>query len=545
MPYERKTYKWTDKDKHPMDCEPVTHLPIDQQIRRTLEWIGRLKITQGEGEGEPIRILPWQKDLLSRLLSTETSELGVSIARGNGKTTFLAMVCAAFLIGPLRRPRGHIYFVASTTAQALIALDHLIACLELQDYAHRFRVSHSSHLLGIRDVMTGSQVRVLSSRPKSAHGIQAAIILGDEPSQWEVNSRDAMYSALRTSLGKLPNSKFVALGTRPHEAGHWFSKLLLKPQSLNFAAPRFQEITNSEGETEYVEIPIDRLGDIELIRQANPGLDHFPELRKIILSEYQDALTEPSLMASYRALRLNQGTSDVAQNSIIDSEHVMNCEERWAELEETRKGAFVLGCDLGGGTSMTGAAAYWPLTGGAEFLAAFPADPDLQKRGHLDGVGDLYLRMETEQDLITTPGKTVDYSFFLNAAIERFGGRPKVITCDRYRSNDLRTALMKMGLGNVPIIWRGMGFRDGSEDIRSFRRAALEGKLAFAPSTLVRSGFAEARTISDPASNEKMCRATEGGRRRTARDDVVCAALLAVGHGYRDVQKTQRLRIAM
>ena len=455
------------------------------------------------------------------------------------------MVAAAYFIGPLKRPRGHIYLIASITAQALIALDHLIECLSLRDHTHRFRASFSSHLCGVKDVMTGSQVRVLSSRPKSAHGIQASLILIDEPSQHETNTRDPLYSALRTSLGKIPGSKLVALGTRPAESSHWFNKLLLKPQSLNYSADRFQEITSPDGEVEYKEIPIERLGDIELIRQANPALDHFPELRKIIESEHRDAMSDPSLLASYRALRLNQGVSDYAQNSLLDSEHVVNCEARWTKIPESRKGAYVLGLDLGGGTSMTAAAGYWPITTGCEILACFPDDPDLQKRQNLDAVGDLYLRMELEGDLFTCPGKTVDYAFFLTKVLEHFGSRPRAMVCDRYRINELKTALMKLNLGNIPIIFRGQGWRDGAEDVRSFRRAALEGKLGFPQSTLIRSAFAEARTLMDPSNNEKLAKLSEGGRRRNAKDDAVAACILAVAHGYRDYQNAQKLRVAL
>ena len=43
----------------------------------------------------------------------------------------------------------------------------------------------------------------------------------------------------------------------------------------------------------------------------------------------------------------------------------------------------------------------------------------------------------------------------------------------------------------------------------------------------------EARSIADPAGNEKLCKATEGGRRLRARDDAVAAAILAVAEGSR------------
>lgn len=545
MAYERRAFKFTDADKHPMDAESVTHLPVKQQIDITLKWISRLTITQGQGAGKPIEIMPWQRDFLERLLSAQTSEIGVSIGRGNGKSTWLAYIAAAYFIGPLRQPRGHVFIVASSIQQAMISLDHLMETLALRDNTHRFRASFSSHLTGVKDCMSGNMVRVLSSRPKSSHGIAPVLVMGDEPAQWEVNSRDKVYSAIRTSLGKIPGSKLVALGTRPDESGHWFSRLLLKPQSLTYSAPRFREIVTPEGEKEYQEIPIQQLGDPDLIRAANPAVDHFPALRQIIETEFQDALSEPSLMASYRALRLNQGVSDYMQNSVLDSEHVVLCEERWAEIPEPRKGAYILGLDLGGGTSMTGAAAYWPITGGCEIVAAFPDDPELIKRGILDGVNDLYLRMEAGGDLFTTPGKVVDYAFFLKSIIERFGGRPRGITCDRYRINELKTVLMKLKLGNIPIHFRGMGWKDGAEDVRSFRRAALEGRLAFPPSTLIRSSFAEARTISDPAGNEKLAKSTQAGRRRNARDDAVAACILAVAHGYRDFQNAQKLRIAM
>ena len=215
------------------------------------------------------------------------------------------------------------------------------------------------------------------------------------------------------------------------------------------------------------------------------------------------------------------------------------------ELEDHRKAAYILGLDLGGGTSMTAAAAYYPKTGGCEVLAAFPSEPDLMKRGHLDGVGDLYLRMENEKDLITSPGRTIDYEYFIKSALNLFEKKPKAMVCDRYRMNELRTALKKLNLGNIPIIFRGMGWKDGAEDVRSFRRAALEGKLGFPPSTLIRSAFAEARTLMDPAGNEKLAKQSEAGRRRNAKDDVAAAIILAVGYGYRDFQNSHKLRIAM
>ena len=41
------------------------------------------------------------------------------------------------------------------------------------------------------------------------------LTLADEPAQWEHTKAEAMVAALRTAAGKIPGSRFVALGTRP------------------------------------------------------------------------------------------------------------------------------------------------------------------------------------------------------------------------------------------------------------------------------------------------------------------------------------------
>ena len=69
-----------------------------------------------------------------------------------------------------------------------------------------------------------------------------------------------------------------------------------------------------------------------------------------------------------------------------------------------------------------------------------------------------------------------------------------------------------------------MGYRDGAEDVRAFRRAAMDGHVTPVKSLLLRSSMAEARTrasrvlaeartVSDPSGNAKLAKGGEGGRR--------------------------------
>ena len=76
-----------------------------------------------------------------------------------------------------------------------------------------------------------------------------------------------------------------------------------------------------------------------------------------------------------------------------------------------------------------------------------------------------------------------------------------------------------------------MGWTDGPGRIREFRRAAAGGKVYAKRSLLIRQAFANARTISDSMGSEKVIKGGAAGRKRTARDDVAVAALLAISEG--------------
>jgi phage terminase large subunit-like protein len=85
-----------------------------------------------------------------------------------------------------------------------------------------------------------------------------------------------------------------------------------------------------------------------------------------------------------------------------------------------------------------------------------------------------------------------------------------------------------------------MGWRDGSEDVERFRRALFEGKIRGVPSLLLRSAFADAITLVDPAGNHKLARA-----RSTGRIDAAAATVIAVAQGVRMIgQPSSQIRMA-
>ena len=224
---------------------------------------------------------------------------------------------------------------------------------------------------------------------------------------------------------------------------------------------------------------------------------------------------------------MNQGVSDTRESWLLSP-------DVWASIEREdtpRMGRYYLGIDLGENASMSCAAGYWPDTGALAAIGVFPEQPELLERGHADGVGELYVRAEARGELYQAGELVSDPGELLRLALEQWG-RPAKIVCDTWRRAKLKEILGNTEFPPTPIEVRRHGFLDGSEDIHEFRDAALDGHMHPTPSLILRSAVAEARTIMDAAGNSKITK-SGAGRRRSARDDAICAAVIAVGVGRR------------
>ena len=470
-----------------------------------IDYLTTLPVPQGRRAGEAFEVLAWQRRFIRGAFAEGVQEAALSVARGNGKSTLLAGVATASLDGPLAVQRGECLIVASSFTQARVIFDHVCTILRPERDRRRWKVWNTSQQAAIECKVTGARVVCRASDPRRVHGLAPQLCLLDEPAQWPRSTGDSMLAALRTSLGKQETALLVALGTRPASDSHFFQRM------LDGGADYAQSHHAPEGAKHWTK---------GTWRKANPSLDHMPDLERAIRGEADKAKRDAMLMPSFEALRLNMGVSDIAENLLLES-------GTWKgiEGEAPRAGACYWGIDLGTNAAQSAVTACWD-SGRLEALAAFPARPTLAERGRVDGVGDLYVHCSRRGELVQLGEHTTDLVGLLNLALERYG-RPAAISCDRWRLAELREALGKVGLA-VPVIERGQGFKDGAEDVRSFRRAACDGRVTPIESLLLRAAISEARTISDPAGNEKLAKQSQGGRRYKAKDDAAAAAILAV-----------------
>ena len=482
-------------------------------MKALIDYLGTLTITQGRRADEPFEVLPWQSRFVRGAFKRNVDTAALSVGRGNGKTTLVAGLACAALDGPLAVNRGEVVLVASSFDQARISFEHIRAFMrDKLDNRDRWRVWDTAQQARIEDRKTGARVRCIGSDPRRAHGLAPVLILADEPAQWPGNQGDGMVAALRTAAGKQPRCLFVALGTRPADSDHWFQAML-------------------DGGADYSQThaakPSDPLFQRRTWKRANPSLDAMPDLARVLKRESEEAKRDPSMLAMFKALRLNLGLAETVENILLEP-------SIWEAIEgdAPADGDYVLGLDLGTNSAMSAASAYHPMTSRLDAFAVYPEHPSLGLRGLADGVGNRYVRMHERNELIVRGERVSDIGGLLTEVRNRWGN-PALILCDRWREAELRQSLEKVGFPLTNLQLRGQGFRDGAEDVRRFRRACLDGRVIPVQSLLLRSALAESRLVIDTAGNAKLAKNAQGGRRHRAKDDAIAAAILAISAGER------------
>ncbi len=483
-----------------------------------------LTVTQGSLAGQPFEVLPWQRRFVRGAFRPGVVRAALTCARGNGKSGLIAGLAVLFLLEPLARPRGEVVVLASSFGQARAAIgEQAIYYLGGIDNLRKkgCRVQDSNNHFAIT-TPAGQRLSVMAADSRRAHGRPGIICaMLDEPAQWPPGIGEKLLAAITTSAGKQAGFKMIAIGTRSASPEHWFSRWL-------------------DGGADYVQRHEAR-DDLSPFtkrqyRRANPSYNHFPDLAQAVEDEAKRARRDVAELAAFKALRLNLGVEEVGRQSLLQAGTWESCE---TETLPDADGPLVWGIDLGATSAMSALSAYWPQSGRLESMAAFPSIPSLSTRGASDHVGGLYQRMADRGELIQAGGNSVDVSDLLREGVRRYGP-PDIVVADRWREGELRDALEHAGVPVSAFSARGMGFKDGAEDVRGFRKAAIEGRIKAKPSLLLRSALSQAVTVSDPAGNAKLAKGSQGGRRQDHKDDAAAATILAVAAGTRlDLQERQ------
>ena len=485
--------------------------------KKAIDFLQTLRIPEGPKAGKTIKLAPFQRQFIRGALKKRTHVAVLSIGRGNGKSALSAGLALGALLGVWdSQPRRQILIAARTRDQARIAFDFASGFAQtLPDDVQADLTFRRNPRLEIEYSGDGGEhlLRVIASDGKNALGTAPTFVLMDERGHWPPDRGDDLEATLLSGLGKR-QGKALIISTSASDDTHPFSQWLDHPPEGTYT----QEHRPSPG------LPAD---DMESLLIANPGAKAgIGSPVSWLQGQAQRAIARGgNALSSFRLYNRNERVSGEGRNLLLTVDEWLDAET--SELPP-REGGCVVGVDLGGSASMSAAALYWPNTGRMEAFGAFPTNPTLADRGARDGVSGRYVEMEDRGELLTMGDRVVPAARFLTAIMDRLDGAPMLcMTADRYRQAEFEEALAAANL-RVPVVWRGQGFKDGGEDVERFRKAVFDGEVQVSASLLLRSAFADAVTLSDPAGNAKLAKG-----RATGRIDAAAAAILAVAEGVR------------
>lgn len=489
---------------------------------RAITFLEGLKIPEGPHAGKPLRLAGFQKQFVVGALAPSNMVAALSIGRGNAKTALAAGLALGAVIGEWdKQPRREVIFAARNRDQAKIAFNFVCGYVGGLPKAKRdqFQIRRGSRLEVEFAGAGGGLARCVAADGRSILGGAPVLAILDERAAWEKDKGDELENGILSGLGKRGGRALIISTSAPDDANS-FSRWLDAPPPGTYT----QEHRPAPG------LPAD---DLESLLVANPGaLEGIGSSPEWLLAQARRAIARGgSALSSFRNLNRNERVA-------ADNRSVLVTVDEWLSAEVApdalppREGECILGVDLGGSRSMSAAALFWPRTGRLEAIASFAGNPSLADRGAADGVGSRYVEMKERGELSVLGENVVPAGPWLASIIKL--ADDATISCivgDRFRHAEFLEAMQSAGL-RVPFIARGMGFRDGSEDIERFRSALFERKIKVSPSLLLRSAFADAITLIDPAGNHKVTKSRSCGR-----IDAACAAILAVGEGRRRVAR--------
>lgn len=484
---------------------------------KAIRFLETLAIPEGPKAGELIKLAPFQKKFVRGALADDVNVAVLSIGRGNAKTALSAGIALGSAMGKWdNQPRREILIAARTRDQARIAFDFVVGFMRSlpEDEQALFTVRRSPRLEIEYDGDGGGHfIRAIAADGKSALGSAPTLILMDERGHWQADQGDALEHALLSGMGKRGGRALIISTSAPDDA-HPFSVWL-------------DEVSEGVYTQEHRPPPGLPADDLESLKQANPGAAAgIGSSIQWLQGQARRAIARGgSTLTTFRLYNRNERVSGETRDVLLTVDEWLACE---VTEVPPRQGQVVIGIDLGGSASMTAAAFYWPETGRLECLGTFPSKPNLMDRGANDGVQGRYVEMNERGELSTLGDQTVPIALWLIEVMAHVEGEAiAAVVSDRYKQSELGEAIDRAGI-RAPIVWRGFGFKDGGEDCERFRRAAFDGNVQTSPSLLLRSAFADAVTLRDPANNLKLAKARSMGR-----IDAASATVIAVAEGAR------------
>lgn len=167
---------------------------------------------KGYGAGQPLKLAPFQKERVEEWLEDGVRAAAMSVARGNGKSTFLAALGTWAVFDPdSESGTPQVPVVATTLMQAFRAV-YGVALEMIQGDDELFERAAIFSGIGTQRVWvpsTGGEMFPIASGPDGLQGLDPSLAICDECGFLPAES----WNALLLASGKRPRSLVVGIGT--------------------------------------------------------------------------------------------------------------------------------------------------------------------------------------------------------------------------------------------------------------------------------------------------------------------------------------------
>lgn len=464
-----------------------------------IEFMGMLKAVD-DFYGLPFNLLDWQYQVLWDVYGTVKKDgrrqyryAYLEIPKKNGKTSFAAGVGLTHLT--CDGPGGQIYCCAADRAQA--ELVYKAACgMREQSPELKALLKLTDSKKEIRNILTGSTMKVLSAEAYTKHGLNPTVVIFDElhaqPNRdlWDVMTfgagaarKEPLWWVITTagddpdrhSIGWEIHEYAQAILSGEKEDPNWYVKIYNAPEEADIFAE----------ETWY---------------QANPSLGKTIDI-EVVRQEAMYAKNTEAGEKLFRWLRLNQWVS-LKQIGWLPLTLWDSTVGAWNNADLCGKKCYI-GLDLASTTDLTAAAVLFPPQEGLEewrciFEAWIPIDK-MKERIQRDRVP--YDRWVKDGFLHATPGNAVDYEF-VQARIEALTKQYEVkfLCTDPWNSRMLTQNLAKSGIECLEVAQTLAGMSPGMKEVE---RLARTGQFSHEKHPVARWCWGNVNIVIDGNENIK------------------------------------------
>ncbi len=489
------------------------------RAERVIAFLEALPITKGILAGETMRLLDYQRAFVEAVYGAgepRPVSLAIqSIPRGNGKTGLLAGLALCHLLGPESEPRGEVYSAALDRQQAGLIYSEMEAIVfAVENFAGRVNCQRFHKRLEVDDGDgAGSVFESLSKDSRRAHGLAPSFWIYDELAQ--AKDRELLDNLL-TAQGKRRESLGVVISTQAHDDKHPLSQLI--------------DGEDPDVHVQCIAAPIDADPfDIENLRAVNPALGHFLD-EKALVRDMVRAEKMPSFEAAFRNLRLNQR---IAQEAAFISEPVFRACARQPDEVAFRSGDVWVGLDLSTVRDMT-ALVYAAKRDGEWHVRAefYTPREGLLERAHLAHAD--YATWEKQGFLITTDGRTVDYSVIAERLAELCTDYTvAALAIDPWKHDVLTREVARLGL-ELPIERFGQSFKWMSSALDVTETGFVDERIRHGGNPILAWHFRNAVVRADEHDNRKLVKQVSHGK-----IDGAVALAMALGQAAKQPEREQ------